>query len=574
MKATYFDKDGKVTETKDFGEVVSDDALTYNDDQLFFEIPESIMKAARSKTDKLERLYLLDQLRFLIKYDFELYTKSEMCAKQEAELSCFLKECGCKDFEEFFGPQSYGYKPDNAYSTRRNELHSVLRMHQRSGMADIRHHLISVTKSNNIQYSRVVRNPQKINAWSGGDIIYSDELTPEIGFLMSLLAPLGDISEKQTLPGDIFKDNKFVLSVARALYRTKGIERSLLYNLLRLYLPAKKNVNQMQGTLSFINTEISTQENSFVIKNKNELGRTVCYIEIAKDELATMFSVSKDGNNILENIQGVLKLNFNIFLENSKKQVESALSQDVFLKYQLLDQQSWRMYLGVKYNSLRKEYEQNCTEDNLYATPFFLYGIILEVDCPNVITEITSSLTKDVIFACTRSKDNDLIPFYRVIYSLNHIKSQAGLIEDSNSVVSSEAIDNAIKYIEPIANVTFLSPKTTPEEFKELFRRILCAEPLNELIEDPTLKKPFNLIMLLNIIGLLINKGYLDKNYKKIDQELCKGNLNIFEDKIIERRAYISNYKTKNDSKSYILNKDLITTIESIINNYANPKNK
>ena len=80
--------------------------------------------------------------------------------------------------------------------------------------------------------------------------------------------------------------------------------------------------------------------------------------------------------------------------------------------------------------------------------------------------------------------------------------------------------------------------------------------------------------MLLNIIGLLINKGYLDKNYKKIDQELCKGNLNIFEDKIIERRAYISNYKTKNDSKSYILNKDLITTIESIINNYANPKNK
>ena len=56
MKATYFDKDGKVTETKDFGEVVSDDALTYNDDQLFFEIPESIMKAARSKTDKLNRL--------------------------------------------------------------------------------------------------------------------------------------------------------------------------------------------------------------------------------------------------------------------------------------------------------------------------------------------------------------------------------------------------------------------------------------------------------------------------------------------------------------------------------------
>ena len=106
MKATYFDKDGNVTETKDFGETVSADVLDYNDERLFFEIPESIMKAARSKTDKLERLYLLDQLRFLIEYDYELYTKSELCNKQDVEMSCYLRDIGCKDIEGMKPTQS------------------------------------------------------------------------------------------------------------------------------------------------------------------------------------------------------------------------------------------------------------------------------------------------------------------------------------------------------------------------------------------------------------------------------------------------------------------------------------
>ena len=74
MRVTYYDKDGKVTETKDFGEKASDVVLNYDDTKLFFQIPESIMKPARSKKDKLERLYLLEQLRFLIESDYEYIT--------------------------------------------------------------------------------------------------------------------------------------------------------------------------------------------------------------------------------------------------------------------------------------------------------------------------------------------------------------------------------------------------------------------------------------------------------------------------------------------------------------------
>ena len=125
MRVTYYDKDGKVTETKDFGDKASDAVLNYDDTKLFFQIPESIMKPARSKKDKLERLYLLEQLRFLIEYDYELYTKSELCDKQDVEMSCYLRDIGCKDIEGMKPTQSdndSNYQPNPVFAEMRDRL--------------------------------------------------------------------------------------------------------------------------------------------------------------------------------------------------------------------------------------------------------------------------------------------------------------------------------------------------------------------------------------------------------------------------------------------------------------------
>ena len=55
MRVTYYDKDGKVTETKDFGNKASDVVLNYDDTKLFFQIPESIinLKSASNLNDNL-----------------------------------------------------------------------------------------------------------------------------------------------------------------------------------------------------------------------------------------------------------------------------------------------------------------------------------------------------------------------------------------------------------------------------------------------------------------------------------------------------------------------------------------
>ena len=567
MRVTYYDKDGKVTETKDFGDKASDVVLNYDDTKLFFQIPESIMKPARSKKDKLERLYLLDQLRFLIEYDYELYTKSELCDKQDVEMSCYLRDIGCKDIEGMKPTQSdndSNYQPNPVFAEMRDRL-----FRHATNLSDIRHRLINTTKRNNIQYSRIVRDPLSKDSCYNQVYLYSDELTPEVCYLLSLLAPLGDISEKQIYEESLFKDNKFLLSIARALYRTNGINRSVLYNLLRLFMPTTYKTTQLQGVLGFSTiTDISMNQDVYVIKYKDGLNNTLSEIKMYRTDLAKMFAVS-DSSNVLDNIQGILKTQYGVFLENSKEQVENELCQNVYSEYNHLDSESWNSYLGYKYKKLKSECKQHCIENDLYATPYFLYSIVLKYDNPKLKVEISTGLTKDVIFACAYSKNSNVIPLYHVIYSLNYIKEQAGVIKNDDNTFKSEAINNAIKYIDPIINETFLNRNTTnPKDFKELFKRILSTEPMNELIKDSTFKMPFNLKMVLNIIGLLGAKGYFAKKSRIIDIELGEKNKGIFEKKAAQRRVYIDNYATKEDKKAYIREEKLIGDIENIIENY------
>ena len=566
MRVTYYDKDGKVTETKDFGDKASDVVLNYDDTKLFFQIPESIIKSARSTKDKLERLYLLEQLRFLIEYDYELYTKSELCDKQDVEMSCYLRDIGCKDIEGMKPTQSdndSNYQPNPVFAEMRDRL-----FRHATNLSDIRHRLINTTKRNNIQYSRIVRDPLSKDSGYNQVYLYSDELTPEVCYLMSLLAPLGDISEKQIYEESLFKDNKFLLSIARALYRTNGINRSVLYNLLRLFMPTTYKTNQLQGVLGFSHTDISMNQDNLKITCRNELNIKLSEINISQAELARMFAVSDDPS-IITNIQNIFKLQYGTYIDSSKIQIENYLEHEVYVEYKNIDSLSWGAFLADKYKILNSEYQQKCNDGHIYSSPYFLYGIVLCYDSINSKSEITIPMTIDVVFGCLKSEDNNVLPLYQTLYSLNYIKERAGLIEKENEYCHSAAIDKAIKYIEPIANNIFLNTaKVSPKEFLDLFKRILSADPMNELIKDSTFKMPFNLKMVLNIIGLLKAKGYFAKASKPIDDELGEKNKGIFEKKAAQRRVYIDNYATIEDKKAYIRVKELIVDIENIIENY------
>lgn len=539
MRVTYYDKDGKVTETKDFGDKASDVVLNYDDTKLFFQIPESIIKSARSKKDKLERLYLLEQLRFLIEYDYELYTKSELCDKQDVEMSCYLRDIGCKDIEGMKPTQSdndSNYQPNPVFAEMRDRLFRHVRQENGTNLSDIRHHLINTTKRNNIQYSRIVRDPLSNDPGYNQVYLYSDELTPEVCYLLSLLAPLGDISEKQIYEESLFKDNKFLLSIARALYRTNGINRSVLYNLLRLFMPTTYGAKQLQGVLGFsTSTEIAQQNDSVKIETKDELGKVIASFDISKSDLAFMFGISPTENPLLEEIENKFRDEFDYYVNRWKDFRIQDMKRDMIKYFYSINQENWPRLLSKRFELLESEFNNHCN-GNLYASPYCLYGIVLHYEAYEELSEISEPLTRDVIFCHTQNTTLERSPMYREMFYLNYIKSMiCGLsfsemqnikaLKMAENEARSEAIRKAIEYIRPIFAEEFLSTEITPQKMEENFKNILNIDEVKNLMCVNDLKKfkDFNMRMVLNIVGLLIDNGYFQpRTAKKINERLQK----------------------------------------------------
>ena len=572
MRVTYYDKDGKVTETKDFGDKASDVVLNYDDTKLFFQIPESITKPARSKKDKLERLYLLEQLRFLIEYDYELYTKSELCSKQDVEMSCYLRDIGCKDIEELKPTQNNNsnYQPDQAFSEMRDRL-----FRHATNLSDIRHRLINTTKRNNIQYSKIVRDPQSKDSGYNQVYSYSDDLSPEVCFLMSLLAPLGDISEKQIYEESLFKDNKFLLSIARALYRTNGINRSVLYNLLRLFMPIVRQKVFPTSNLNFAaGAEIKEQNDIFVIDNVDDLDNVVEHREIRKSELASIFCVELTDNSLLYEIKNLLCNEFKYYSEREKDVCTNELKREMIKNFYEIKKEYWSRLLGKRFEMLENEFYSHCNEGNLYASPYCLYRIVLRYEVAEELSEITEPLTKDVIFCYSKNHKLDRIQMYKQMFSLNLIKSmirgisiaemqnkKTKQMEDGNT--KTEAIHKAIEYIRPIFTVEFLNNKKSPQTMEDTFIGILNIDKVKERICEIDLKKfkEFNMRMILNIIGLLIDERYFrNRTATSIDKKLQE-----VHPEHGQRKDEILLYNVEKSTYSYIKRKGLIPIIKEYL---------
>ena len=571
MRVTYYDKDGKVTETKDFGDKASDVVLNYDDTKLFFQIPESILKSARSKKDKLERLYLLDQLRFLIEYDYELYTKSELCDKQDGEMSGYLRNIGCKDIEGMeptLNDNNINYQPNQAFSEMRDRLFRHIRQKHATNLSDIRHRLINTTKRNNIQYSRIVRDPLS-------KYLYSDELTPEVCYLLSLLAPLGDISEKQIYEESLFKDNKFLLSIARALYRTNGINRSVLYNLLRLFMPIVRQKVFPTSNLNFAaGAEIKEQNDIFVIDNVDDLDNVVEHREISKSELASIFCVELTDNSLLYEIKNLLCNEFKYYSEREKDVCTNELKREMIKNFYEIKKEYWSRLLGKRFEMLENEFYSHCNEGNLYASPYCLYRIVLRYEVAEELSEITEPLTKDVIFCYSKNHKLDRIQMYKQMFSLNLIKSMISGIsiaemqnkktkqmEDGNT--KTEAIHKAIEYIRPIFTVEFLNNKKSPQTMEDTFIGILNIDKVKERICEIDLKKfkEFNMRMILNIIGLLIDERYFrNRTATSIDKKLQE-----VHPEHGQRKDEILLYNVEKSTYSYIKRKGLIPIIKEYL---------
>jgi hypothetical protein len=234
----------------------------------------------------------------------------------------------------------------------------------------------------------------------------------------------------------------------------------------------------------------------------------------------------------------------------------------------------WSRLLGKRFEMLENEFYSHCNEGNLYASPYCLYRIVLRYEVAEELSEITEPLTKDVIFCYSKNQKLDRIQMYKQMFSLNLIKSMISGIsiaemqnkktkqmEDGNT--KTEAIHKAIEYIRPIFTVEFLNNKKSPQTMEDTFIGILNIDKVKERICEIDLKKfkEFNMRMILNIIGLLIDERYFrNRTATSIDKKLQE-----VHPEHGQRKDEILLYNVEKSTYSYIKRKGLIPIIKEYL---------
>jgi hypothetical protein len=121
-----------------------------------------------------------------------------------------------------------------------------------------------------------------------------------------------------------------------------------------------------------------------------------------------------------------------------------------------------------------------------------------------------------------------------------------------------------MEYISPLFNSNFLAAKTNAESFQRLFFSILNLKEIKPRMCETPLKtfKSFNLRLVYNIIGLLIDQNYIIEKASKIDNVIKESRISKGE-KYPRRREEITNYSQKgyNLPYGYIARYELIKPI-------------
>lgn len=358
-----------------------------------------------------------------------------------------------------------------------------------------------------------------------------------------------------------FNDDKFVIKLCNTLYETNCKRRSEVYGILLTYNFMTQMITTPTVSLMLVESEdyvftidsygnskieivSSSQENAFIKISDHPKKNIRCY----KESLDVMYDsyVKTKAKEIEKYTEGEF-LTHDIKI-NHWKELHSALRKDISLKKDLIGRNRPESYY---------------------------YLMILKYDDNKNNIIINDEFIKDLLIVNDKFHSVALTDIFDYIYQFNYIKSRAYPIKsklfDNNIVFTDdpfvwennyerkytleESIERALAFIEPILNSNFIekvkgtdSLCVEPDCFREIFRKLfreVSDESVRsnlELFKEPYKEdgypyQGFNYKLLLNIIGML--KTF---HYKKTDRDVIrifKKKSKNLADKLMDNRSAI-----------------------------------
>lgn len=136
-------------------------------------------------------------------------------------------------------------------------------------------------------------------------------------------------------------------------------------------------------------------------------------------------------------------------------------------------------------------------------------------------------------------------------YIIDHMADVIDATDDE--ALLNETIEKALDFIDVIFCDEFIGKANSSESLKSKFRVILRDGELRKKIIQISPNKfngGFNLVLVYNVIGLLMNQGLIKGKISKIDNGIATANRQLSpKGKLLERRKYISCWNIEDESE-------------------------
>lgn len=609
MKILSYNKAGTLDACNDICVELPSYVLSYDESKPILNIDEDEYSIVTFKQDsEVAYNYLLNKMRFFVRYDYRLFTLSEPNRKSSRTLYEYPAVSHIPSVS-----QSLSLLLSKRFKTslinKEEELESLVAEINKLSESNILYALIAYAedsiarqhsyKEYNEAFAISFSNLLKRTYYAINNIEKFFNVSQNLLDIKNILRPF--ISHDPT-KNSVFEDDLVIKKLIELLFvlETEHKSRSTTYRLISI--------------LENFNEDTSNPMYSFHIAECDKLpemefrmgyvGHKRIMITMSEAEFVSISRMHSEVPRLIDSISNVLKeLNEDYLSEQiDEKRIKDILKNNVEAECREKNTYcenlpyTWRSFLMDTIKTLKQQVDKSfdkVTPQNSYDA--LLYDMYCKLASTNVdYWEFDKYLIEDLLYKLYQHPHDDQSHLFETMFKLNYIKSNVtrnasiplttidslgtiGKLDWSKMDYESESPEEAIKrvmlFIEPmlqekkpsnrngfIRTANELTLKKNPlaiktiDEFKDRFRKVLCSENIKwEIMTNHPKGKQkgkgfrcgFNAMLLCNILGLLMQKEDRMK-YPPIENNGSRLAQLLFTDRGVGTESY-KNYIYKYD---------------------------
>lgn len=569
MKITTYNPDGSIKEVREHHVQIPEYINSFDAKHSFLNITEEDVNLVQFKRKDFEKDLLLNQYRFLLRYDYDNYLKNNACKIYiEDERGRINNEETLEYYDHVLSLILNNYRLQYEYPVELPDQARRL-LNDSLWIDTLLYH--AKKAKNRIQYKNVTQEQNPLTNNLIGIIhrlYYALRTANKFGHLgeneqkvMFSLYPFANLQSMKLTKRRIFDNDNVLIKLIESMYLTKEECRFEMYSIAdaiesSVHLGNSKVNNSSIGFVAMMTNNTSTNnEEAFTIEATPSNSFEITKIELPKEEIVCLRCHKDISKNVLEEIGNALRKEYKLFDELNGEDTKNATTQKAlrhfhFSSSRVLTRSRWRDFYFISLNNLETEYKSQYDKIKDYSVPYYYYYLLVNTCTTSQRYDFTDYFLESLIYMAEKNKCIQRSYLYEQMVRLNFMEEEAEIIKKGNDSVENDTtktkmenlkekllsgdqaeiaeciyeksesdIKNTESLIERI--MTFFIPLFDDKyvigmkvkAFQILFKRILSNSIISEELKEKNGEQPFNLKLVLNIIGFLSrdNKTYKSK---------------------------------------------------------------